>query len=156
MNKIDKNDILAAQKMLADRIVDIGVAFLKNEDYIEYAKMMVDGLYGYAEGMVLFKPTKAGEKQFRLTRSGALSYFVGKNEKFPEDNGFALKPWKNVRFENHGFIFYEDHAIVMGNYYFMDLEGNETKVEFTLGYFRTETGGLKINIHHSSLPYRHL
>jgi len=155
MNQINENDILAAQRMLADRIVNIGVAFFKNEDYFEYANIMVDDLYGYAEGPVLFKPTKAGEKQFRLTRSGSLSYFVGKDEEFPEDYGFALEPWKNVRFENHGFIFYEDNAVVMGNYFFMDMEGNETKVEFTLGYFRTETGALKINIHHSSLPYRH-
>jgi hypothetical protein len=155
MKRIDKLEILEAQKNLADRIVRIGKAFLRKEDYHELAKKMIDDLYGYNEGPVLFKPTKAAQKQFRLTRAGAVSYFAGMNEEFPEDHGFALKPWQNVRFENSGFIFYEDHALVMGNYYFMDLDGNETKVEYTLGYIRTETGALKINIHHSSLPYRH-
>lgn len=155
MKTIKKKEVLDAQKLLADRIKDIGIAYLEDKNYRECAEKMIDDLYGYAEGTVLFKPTKAGEKQFRLTRSGALSYFAGNCEEFPEDQGFALKPWKNVRFENCGFIFYEDHALVMGNYYFMDMEGNETKVEYTLGYFRSGTGDLKINIHHSSLPYRH-
>ena len=154
MKRIDKLEILEAQKNLADRIVGIGKDFLRKEDYNELAKKMIDALYGYNEGPVLFKPTKAGQKQFRLTKAGAVSYFVGENEDFPEDHGFALQPWKKMRYENSGFIFYEDHALVMGNYYFMDLSENETKVEFSLGYFRTETGALKINLHHSSLPYR--
>ena len=155
MKTIKKEDLLDAQKLFADRIAGIGIAYLEDKNYRECAENMINDLYGYAEGTVLFKPTKAEDKQFRLTRSGALSYFVGNSKEFPEDHGFALKPWKDVRFENYGFIFYEDHALAMGNYYFMDMDGDETKVEYTLGYFRSESGALKINIHHSSLPYRH-
>ena len=32
-----------------------------------------------------------GEQTFRTTREGALSYFIGHNEDFPQDGGFGLK-----------------------------------------------------------------
>jgi len=42
----------------------------------------------------------------------------------------------------------------MGNYYFTDANtGDETKVEYTFGYFKDEQGNLRINVYHSSLPY---
>ena len=89
-----------------------------------------------------------------MTREGALSYFIGGNVQFPEDHGFALKPWKKLRFENEGYIIDKTHALTMGNYYFTDLNNNEIKVEFTIGYFISCGGNLKINLHHSSLPYK--
>jgi len=42
----------------------------------------------------------------------------------------------------------------MGNYFFLDKEKNEIKVEFTFGYTISNDGALKIDLHHSSLPYR--
>ncbi len=103
--------------------------------------------------MVLFKPTKAAEKQFRSTREEAVSYFV--TGAVPEDRGFAIQPWSKVRFENAGFIIDGDPAIAMGNYYFTDANtGKEAEVEFTFGYFRDEDGGLRIHLHHSSFPYQ--
>ena len=39
----------------------------------------------------------------------------------------------------------------MGNYYFTDLSGAETKVEYTFGY-QLHEGRLHINLHHSSFP----
>jgi len=65
-----------------------------------------------------------------------------------------LNPWTNVRFENAGYNISEKFALVMGNYFFTDLDGNETKVEYTFGYFKDKDGSLKINLHHSSFPYK--
>merc|ERR1712107_862124 len=48
--------------------------------------------------------TKAAVKPFRLDPTAALSYFVGANTDYPEDKGFALKPWTGVRFENNGVL----------------------------------------------------
>jgi len=41
----------------------------------------------------------------------------------------------------------------MGNYFFTETNGNEVKVEYTFGYFLNNEGELKINLHHSSLPF---
>ncbi len=67
--------------------------------------------------------------------------------------GFALIPWKEVHFENSGFILKESYAIAMGNYFFVDMEDNKTKVEYTFGFYHSKDGSLKINLHHSSIPY---
>jgi hypothetical protein len=117
------------------------------------ASQMITRLYGYDNGIVLFKPTKAKESQFRLSFEGAKSYFIGGNENFSEDSGFALQPWINVRFENASVILNEKTAIAMGNYFFSELNGNVVKVEYTFGYFLDSKQCLKINLHHSSLPY---
>ena len=45
----------------------------------------------------------------------ALSYFLGgKNSYCEEDDGFAMKPWVEVEFENSGFIFEENRASCYG------------------------------------------
>lgn len=150
---IEIGEVEKAQKIWAERIVEIGNSFLQKGDYILVAKNLVNDLYGYQEGTVLFKPTKASEFQFRLNAESALSYFVGENPNFPEDKGFALQPWKKIRFENAGVICKKNHALVMGNYYFTDTSGNEVKVEYSFGYFVNKNGDIKINLHHSSLPY---
>jgi hypothetical protein len=79
---------------------------------------------------------------------------VGGSPEFPEDNGFALQPWGKVRFENAGIIVSEKTALAMGNYFFTDYNDVETKVEYTFGYRKAENGKLKINLHHSSLPFQ--
>jgi len=149
---ITKQDILNAQKIWAGAIVKIGKTFLENGDYEAVAHHIIDHLYAYDEGNVLFKPTKAGKDQFRGTEKEALSYFV--KGLLEEDHGFALQPWSKVRFENEDFLLMTDYAIAMGNYYFTDANtGKDTKVEFTFGYIKNLKGDLLINLHHSSLPY---
>ena len=149
---ITQADIQEAQKNWGAAIVAIGEAYSREQDYAAVAENTVDTMYGYGQGAVLFKPTKAAEKQFRSTREEALSYFV--KGAVPEDGGFALQPWSKVRFENTGFILDGGSAVAMGNYYFTDAAtGEEVKVEFTFGYFRDAKGKLRINLHHSSLPY---
>jgi hypothetical protein len=78
---------------------------------------------------------------------------VGGNGKYPEDHGFALQPWTKVRFANSGMILREGSALAMGNYFFTDTNGDEVKVEYSFGYIRDDRGALRINLHHSSLPY---
>ena len=50
-------------------------------------------------------------------------------------------------------ILNEKTATAMGNYFFTESNGNIVKVEYTFGYFMNENNDLKINLHHSSLPY---
>ena len=115
---------------------------------------MLNELYAFDLGDVLFKPTKAEKKQFRLETDGAKSYFIGGNIKFDEDKGFALQPWQSVKFENASVVLNKSHALAMGNYFFTDSSGTAVKVEYTFGYIRTNNGALKVNLHHSSLPYK--
>ncbi len=151
-NGVVEKEIMEAQKIWGEAIVAIGEAYAKKKDYKALAEKIVDTLYGYDEGVVLFKPTKASDKQFRLTEEEAVSYFV--TGIVSEDRGFAIQPWRKVRFENAGIVVDGDSAIAMGNYYFTDANtGKEAKVEFTFGYFMDENGKLRINVHHSSFPY---
>ena len=146
-----KDEILAAQKAWADGIVDIGRVFTAKGDYKARAAKHIDTLYGYDEGPVLFKPTLAAEQQFRGSKEDALSYFVGGH--IAEDKGFAIRPWINVRFDNHGMILRENSALAMGNYFITQSDGEVLKVEYSFCYFRAENGDIKINLHHSSLPF---
>ncbi|MBN1821976.1 MAG: hypothetical protein JXR31_12055 [Prolixibacteraceae bacterium] len=150
---ICQKDIETAQRRWGDNLVRIGKIFRENGDYKEAVIKFVEKFYAYDSTQVLFKPTLASLYQFRLTKDSAISYFMGGNPQFPRDTGFALKPWEFVRFENSGFIFMEKYSISMGNYFFKDLDGREVKVEYSIGYFRNEDGDIKINLHHSSLPY---
>ncbi len=151
--QISKNEIAEIQKEWGVRITQIGTAWLEKMDVQHLAELLVNDLYGYSEGRVLFKPTKVEAIPFRFTFEGAVSYFVGGNSRYPEDKGFALHPWKKVRFENKGIILEKTHALVMGHYYFTDQKNKEYKAEYSLGYFRTSSGALKINLHHSSFPF---
>lgn len=150
---ITEAEVHEAQKVWGDGIVAIGEAYSNGGDYTALAAEHVDTLYGYDEGTVLFKPTKAAAEQFRLTEEEAVSYFVGGIA--GEDHGFALQPWTAVRFENAGIIIDSDSAVAMGNYFFTDAgTGGEAKVEFTFGYVRGADGNLLINVHHSAFPYQ--
>lgn len=144
---ITTEEVEAAQDAWGNGIVEIG----KAEDPKQAAMDHIDKFYGFEMGSVLFKPTLASEDQFRGTKQEALSYFIGQDLK--EDKGFALAPYTKVRWENEGIIVDDDSAVAMGNYYFTKTDGEEVKVEFTLGYVKDENGNLKINLHHSSLPY---
>lgn len=149
---ITQSQVEKAQNEWANAIVTIGKLKEDRNACEQAVKDILDNLYAYDQGTVLFKPTKTSQIQFRGTYEGAFSYFIGGNSNFSEDKGFALQPWTNVRFENTGFLFTDTTAIAMGNYYFSDVENNETKVEYSFGYALCEDR-LKINLHHSSLPF---
>ncbi|MDX1775963.1 MAG: hypothetical protein R3297_05230 [Desulfobulbales bacterium] len=147
-------DITDAQTAWGDAIVAIGKIFSAKGDYVKAAERYLDSLYAFASGPVLFKPTKAADKQFRPTREAVLSYFVGGNETYREDHGFAIHPWIKVRFENNATYIHGDYAVAMGNYFFTQVDGSEIKVEYTFGYIKGPDGRLKINLHHSSIPFK--
>lgn len=149
--KITEAEILAAQDAWAAGIVAIGKANIEGGDYTAVARQHIADLYAYGESTVLFKPTKAAADQFRGSRDEALSYFVRGG--IAEDQGFAINPWTAVRFENEDLVIDSDSALAMGNYFFTDPDGNEVKVEYSFGYIRGADGRLRINLHHSSLPF---
>ncbi|MEM1324425.1 MAG: hypothetical protein AAGI23_00645 [Bacteroidota bacterium] len=115
----------------------------------------IQDLYAYDLSSVLFKPTLASVDQFRGTFDGALSYFVSGNESYPEDKGFAIAAYTNVRRENSGIINNScNMAIAMGNYYFKPADGSdEVKVEYTLGCVKDANNQLRIVVHKSAMPY---
>ena len=148
-----KNDVLKAQEAWANAIVKIGS--VKNDRALcekETEELLIE-LYDFEKEEILFKPSKAASIQFRTTKEGTKSYFIGGSDNFPEDNGFALQPWMKIRFENAGIILEERRAIALGNYFFTDLNGKEMKVEFSFGYLLNDKGELKIDLHHSSIPF---
>ena len=149
---ITVGDVEGAQEKWGDGIVAIATAHSEGGDYNEIARSHVRELYAYDIGEVLFKPTLASVEQFRPNFESALSYFVAMNGECPEDKGFAIKGWTGVRFENEGVVIYGKTALAMGNYFFTDREGYETKVEYSFGYVIDDTGGLRIQLHHSSIP----
>ena len=121
--------------------------------YKVFTKSFLNSLYDFENNDVLFKPTKAAEEQFRPNFQMALSYFLGGSNSFcSEDEGFAMKPWVDVKFANSGFIIENERAIAMGNYFFTDSSGAVVKVEYTFGY-KLRNGHLLIDLHHSSLPF---
>ncbi len=143
-----------AQKAWGEGIVHIGKVFQDGGDYAAAAKEHIDKFYNYEAGEVLFKPTLTSQKQFRTDFEGALSYFVGGNDNYPEDGGFAIKPWSDVRWENIGTKIIGNMGVAMGNYYFTAVaDGSVTKVEYSFAYTINDAGELKIVLHDSHLPY---
>ena len=145
--------IEAAQKAWGDGIVRIASAHAVNDNFEQVARHHIETLYAYGITPVLFKPTLAAEQQFRSTFDEALSYFVATNDACPEDTGFAIKGWTAVRFENVDVLTEGKVGMAMGNYYFTTPEGDEVKVEYSFGYMLDASGAVRINLHHSSMPY---
>ena len=114
---------------------------------------LLHNIYAFNHCEVLFKPTLAKNNQFRTTKDEFLSYFLGQNKVCDEDSGFAIKGWKSIEFENYKITEQNNQLLAMGNYYFRDNEDNILKVEYTFGFIKVNSEELKINLHHSSLPY---
>jgi len=150
---ITKEKVLDAQNSWGAGVVKIGSLKENRSECENFAKDFLDSHYAFETAPVLFKPTKCAVEQFRPTKAEAQSYFIaGDDRACHEDNGFAIAPWTNVRFENAGIILEESRAIAMGNYFFTTVDGVEVKVEYTFGY-QLINNELKIDLHHSSFPY---
>ena len=146
-------DVQDFQNIWGKSIIQISTTYKNGGNYIDKAKEFITNFYAYENENVLFKPTLVSELQFRLDKVSALSYFIGNNPDFPEDSGFAIKPWKSIRWENVGFNILSDCAICMGNYYFGKENENELKVEFSI-VLKEIDNTLKIILHDSHLPYQ--
>ena len=150
---IKKDTIIQAQNKWSSSIIKISSLRDQYELCLQYTDDFLNELYAFDKGIVLFKPTKAKDEQFRFTKEKALSYFIaGKKKICKEDSGFAIHPWKNITFNNSSYIIEDNIAFVMGNYYFTDLNDVFLKVEYTFGY-KLINEKMKIFLHHSSLPF---
>ena len=153
---ITETDLAKARTAWGDGLIAISKAY--DESGIEGARAiagdLLDALYGFEFGPVLFKPTLSGGAQtFRTDRTGTLSYFIGDNSDFPQDTGFALKSWREVVSETSSFFIEGDVAMWMGWVTFTSKDGDVVKVDKSFGYRRAEDGSLKLVLHHSSLLY---
>ena len=150
---IKKDTIIQAQNKWSSSIIKISSLRDNYELCLQYTDDFLNELYAFDKGIVLFKPTKAKDEQFRFTKEKALSYFIaGKKKICEEDSGFAIHPWKKITFYNSSYIIEDNIAFVMGNYYFTDFNDIALKVEYTFGY-KLINEKMKIFLHHSSLPY---
>ncbi len=154
---ITEAELEQARTAWGDALIAISRTF--ETDGIEAARTLagnvLDAAYGYNLGPVLFKPTLAsGEKTFRPTRKGALSYFVGHDPDYPLDAGFGIRGWRNVTSQTAASFVEGDVAMWMGWVTMTDKEGQVTQVDKSWGYKKDAEGTLRIVLHHSSLPYQ--
>ena len=119
---ITQVDVETAQKAWGDAVVTIGKT--DSDEAAALAEKIARSAYAFELGPIQFKPTLADEQPFRPDVEGTVSYFVGGNDKYPEDKGFALTPWPNVRFDNHTVKMHGNIAIAMGHYYFTNASGS--------------------------------
>jgi len=152
INPITPAEITALQVAWGEGLVAISTAYAEGEDYATIAQGVLDTLYGYVDGTVLFKPTVAQEVPFRFTEAAAASYFIGGS--ISEDGGFALNPWTAVRFGTDGrHIINGETALWMGSVFLTNGDGEEIRVEKSLGLYRDSDGDVRIQLHHSSVPF---
>lgn len=154
--QITEAEVLSAQKAWGDAVIMLSEHYAEGgiEKARDSARQVIDAAYGYNMAPVLFKPTLAPLPQnIRTTADGALSYFVGHDENYPEDDGFGIKGWTKVEFENAAIHFAGPIALTMGNVHFTDQNGTVTTVDKSFGYQQDEEGNLRIVLHHSSLPF---
>jgi len=149
---ITQEEVESLQESWAQAVVRLGATTSQEEAHAQ-ATQLVREHYVLDGEPLLFCPTKAAEQQFRTTLEAAVSYFVGNNTNHDEDQGFALEPWASVRFQNAGIICRSDTALAMGNYFFGRADGSELKAEFSFVYMKDSQGSLKIQLHHSAVPY---
>jgi hypothetical protein len=152
---ISEAEVLAAQKAWCAALVSISEEGNKSQAAAKaLAEKVIDAAYGYQLGSVLFNPTlTSGRETFRLTKDGALSYFVGGNSMYPTDSGFALKGWKKCEIKNAGIVITGNAALTLGNVMMTDSANKITTVDKTWGFIKDDKGALRIVLHHSSLPY---
>ena len=145
--------VTATQQKWGNLVIEIGNAYKKNQSLENLTSDLLHNIYAFNHCEVLFKPTLAKNNQFRTTKDEFLSYFLGQNKVCDEDSGFAIKGWKSIEFENYKITEQNNQLLAMGNYYFKDNEDKILKVEYTFGFIKVNSEELKINLHHSSLPY---
>jgi hypothetical protein len=154
---ITDDDVLAMHTAWGNALVSISKTY-EGQGYDaakELAQSVLDSSYCYRLGIpVLFKPTLAyGDQTFRTTEKGALSYFVGDNDDYPSDKGFALKGWRSFSSYPAAILLLGNVALSIGKVHLTDKYGNVTIVDKTWGFKKTEDGSLCILLHHSSVPY---
>ncbi len=154
---INEKDLTDARNAWGDGVILISKTY--DEEGIDnafiIAKKILQDLYAFELGPILFKPTlSTGNQTFRSNLEGALSYFVGNNKKYPMDDGFGIKSWHKFESKTSEIFIENDIAIWMGSVTLTNKNGNILKVDKSLAYKKLPNGNLKIILHHSSLPYK--
>ena len=156
-NPITEAEIRSAQVAWGEGLVAISTAYANGDDYVTVAAGVLNDLYGYDYVGVLFKPTLTNDVPFRLDWDGAASYFIGTSAPvvIAEDgSGFATNPWTAVSFEpDWTFIIHGENAIGMGTVVITDDNGDLTTVHKSMAWFRDTDGNLRLQLHHSSVPF---
>lgn len=148
--EITRAMIEQAQEGWIAALVSVGAA----EDPAARASEVLRNYYDFDGKGVLFKPTLThGEQTFRMTKEGALSYFVGGNAAFAQDDGFALRPYVSGVADIRDVVIVGRAAIAMGNVTLTAYDGSTVMVDKTFGYRLDDNGNLRIITHHSSLPF---
>ena len=158
---ITEKEVNDAQQAWCNRFIEICRAYREHGDYQGLARRFVEDLYDFKNGRVFFRPTLASPPQnFRTTFEGALSYFIAEDPNFPNDDGFAKKPWVGARHDNaiegsnaiqiHGNI-----AMTMGNVYLKEevsIGNREVVVDKVFAYRKDPADGmLRLIVHKSAL-----
>jgi hypothetical protein len=155
--QITEAEVRAAEKAWGDALVTISRDYETGgiDKARATASAVLDAAYGYNLGPVLFKPTLTQEPQtFRLTKAGALAYFVGHDRvNYPNDDGFALKNWRSVEVQDVGIQINGNVANTMGKVVMRDKDNKVTTVDKTWVFKKDDKGVVRIILHHSSLPY---
>ena len=155
---INEKDMNNARNAWGDGIILISKTFDEKgiEEATIIAEKILQDLYAFESGPILFKPTSSGSNQtFRSNLEGTLSYFVGNNVKYPTDSGFGIKSWNKFESKTSDISIENDIAMWMGWVTLTDITGNILKVDKSWVYKRMSNGNLKIVLHHSSLPYKY-
>lgn len=153
------DEVNAAQQAWCDGLEKIGQLYSSGGDYKAFTEQFITDTYNYDFGKVFFKPTLAyGDQTFRTTKEGAIAYFIGGNPNFPNDKGFALNPWTEVRYDNvgsnnEGIQIYGSVAITMGNVWVKGPDGKEVMVDKTFVFKKGKDGKLRLIVHKSALPF---
>jgi hypothetical protein len=151
-------DVNAAQQAWCDGLVKIGKSYKDGGDYKAVASQFIDDEYDFKEGRVFFRPTLAlAPQSFRTTKAGTLAYFVGGDQNFPNDKGFALQPWVKCRYDNavegsNAIQIHGDTALAMGNVYLTGADGKEIFVDKVFAFRKGSDGKLRLIVHKSALP----
>ena len=129
-------------------VIEIGRVYLEGGDYQKCAEKFLSSHYAFDQEEVLFKPTFTREVIFRNSKDSALSYFIKGD--VAEDNGFALKPWEDIKLEELNTIEENNLMVAMGILSFKPVDIDEiTMVAFTFLLVIVDES-LKIKVHHSS------
>jgi hypothetical protein len=153
---ITEQEVFDAQQAWCQALVAISTLHAKEGQPAAkgLAEEVLDAAYGYQLGAVLFKPTLTVNPQtFRMTRQGALAYFVGGDSDFPQDDGFALKDWTKCEVLTEGVLLMGNAATSMGKVTVTDKNGNAATVDKTWGWVKDDAGQMRIVLHHSSLEF---
>lgn len=147
--------VIDTLQLWCDNVVRIGAIYSEGGDYAAVADQVLSDNYDYDNGKVLFKPTLAfGPQTYRPTKEGALAYFIGGNENFPNDKGFKLKPWVKVWFNKLDHVIHGDLAILQCNVHLIAEDDSHIFVTKSFAFKQCGDGKVRIVLHHSSLPYQ--